>query len=128
MGEVFFTPRAIKANEDAVRKSFECPPDDTAENRCRSRMGQRLGPAYIRAILDEINRGTPLEVYAPTLLSMLGWMLANSVASIPDLEERGRQLARYMILVKAEAINYSAGNEIAEPGADAYGEEVAGHG
>lgn len=124
---VFFSPRAIKANEDAVRQSFASRPGDGADDQCRSRMGQRLGPAYIRAVIDEVNRGTPLEVYAPTLLSMLGWMLANTVAAESDLNKRAATLGRYLGVVQIEAYGFAIGNDIVEPGDDALGEKVGGH-
>lgn len=127
MSGAYFSPRAIKANEEAVRHMFSAPPGGSADDQCRSRMGRRLGPAYIRAVIDEVNRGTPTEIYAPTLLSIVGWLLANTVASIADPEERVRQLGRYMAVVQHEAVNFAAGNDIVEPGADAYGEPVGGH-
>ena len=125
--KAFFSPRAIKANEDAVRKTFAQRPGDGPEDQCRSRMGQRLGPAYIRAVIDEVNRGSPTEVYAPTLLSLVGWILANTVASIPDPDERALQLGRYLGVVQMEAIGFAAENAVVEPGKEAYGEQVGGH-
>lgn len=125
--QAYFSPRAIKANEDAVRKSFAARPGDDADNLSKSRIGQRLGPAFIRAMLDEINRGTPPNVYQPALMSLIGWMLANSVASEPDIEKRLSVLAISLRYVQAEALLFAGGNDIVDPGKEAYGEVIGGH-
>lgn len=127
MVAAYFSPRAIKANEDAVRKQFTSRANDTPLDSCKSRVGARLGPAYIRAALDEINRGTPAELYQPAFLSLLGWMLANTVAAEPDLEERMRHLGRAVALMESEALAFAMGNAIVEPDAESYGEPVGGH-
>lgn len=124
----YFPPRAIKANEDAVRETFAPQPGDDPVTISRSRIGQRIGPAYIRSLLEEINRGTPSDVSLPALLAVLGWILANCVASVPEGEERTRHLAQIVQIAHVEAAQYAAGNDVLKPARDAYGEEVGGHG
>lgn len=127
MDGAYFSPRAIKANEEAVRKSFAARPDDDAENLSKSRMGQRIGSAVVRAQLDEINRGTPVEIYVPAFLSIIAWMMANTVAALPTPEERAGQLGRYFAIVEIEAVTLAIGNNIVTPDDDAHGEAVGGH-
>jgi hypothetical protein len=126
MGGAHFSPRAIKANEEAVRKSFAARPGDGPEDAAKSRIGLRLAPAYIRAAIDEVNRGTPPDIYQPALLSLIGWMLANTVAAVSDPKERMKQLGQAMAVVQFEAVAFALGNDIVDPGEDAHG-ELAGH-
>lgn len=125
--KAYFPPRAIKANQEAVRKTFATRPSDSPQDICKGHIGQRLGPAYIRAAIEEINRGTPPEVYQPAMLAIIGWLLANTVASEADPEKRMTLLGRAMALVQAEALNFAMDNAVVEPGAEAYGEPVGGH-
>ena len=123
----YFSPRAIKANEEAVRKMFDAKPGDDPSLASRSRMGRRIGPAAIRALLDEINRGTPHEVYAPAYLTVIAWMLANTVATEPDLGKRMEALGRHFAFLEQETISFAGVNDTVNPGKAAYGEAIGGH-
>jgi hypothetical protein len=123
----FFSPRAIRANEEAVRKSFAARAGDGALDLCKSRIGQRVGPASIRAAIEEVNRGTPPEIYQPAFLSLIGWQLANTVAALTDPEERMKALGRALALVQIEAFAFAAGNDVVETPDAAHGEIVGGH-
>lgn len=43
--KAYFSPRAVKANEDAIRKLFTPQPGDDANALARCRIGQRVGPS-----------------------------------------------------------------------------------
>lgn len=126
MSGAHFSPRAIRANEDAVRQSFASHAGDEPEMLCRCRIGREVAPVFIRAILSEINRASTPETLHTSLLAVMGWMLATTVSSVPTGPERMKHLGRSMAVLEAEAVAYAMENNIVDPGKDAYG-EMGGH-
>lgn len=128
MTKAYFTSRAIRANEEAVRKMFAARPGDDEAMACKARMGMELGPAYIRAILAEVNRGTDNSTTHVALHSVLGWMIATALAPAGDKDARMTALRQTIANVTMEAGTYLLAGEEMPPGPDTAGEVVGGHG
>ena len=127
MTGAYFPPSAIRANVEAVRKMFKERPGDDPGLACKSRMGTEIGPAYVRAVLGEVNRGVEPDVMHPALHSIIGWMIANSLAPVTDRDQRMEYLRVAIQNITMEAGAFLLENNVVDPGKDARGEIVGGH-
>lgn len=126
---VFFSEKAIHANEHEIRQMFiGVGNSSTPIDNCKSRFGRDLGPLFIRKVLEEVNRGTPLPVLHGTIRDILAWMLAMSVASIDNPEQRITALNKAAIDVAALAADYALSSKRTQGPAEGAGEFVGGHG
>lgn len=128
MTGAYFSPRAIRANEELVRQMFAVRPGDDARMVCKSHLGMEIGPAFTRAILAEVNRGTSPDVSHPALHAIFGWMLATSLASVTDKALRMEMLKAAIAEITMEAGAFLLENEQIEVPDEAHGEVVGGHG
>lgn len=126
--KAYFSPRAIRANEDAVRKMFAGQPGDDEAMACKSRIGAELGPAFMRSILHEVNRGTDSGISHVSLHSVIGWMLATSLAPAGGNEERMAALRHAIANITSEAGMMLLNGVELEVGPETRGETVGGHG
>jgi hypothetical protein len=126
--KVFFSEKAIHANEHEIRQMFiGVGKSPTPIDVCKSRFGRDLGPLFIRKVLEEVNRGTPLPILHGTMRDILAWMLAMTVASIEDPEQRIAALNKAAIDVAVLAADYSLSAKRTQGPADGAGEAIGGH-
>lgn len=125
--KVYFSERAIRANEKQVRAIFvNVPANADPVKFVAARFGKDMAPIFVRKMLEEINRGTDTALVHVAIQDLISWMIAMTVASVRDDADRMMLLGMAIAAIQRMAIDHSMGT-IEYSSEEGAGEAVGGH-
>ena len=125
--KVFFSEKSIKEMERSARNMVLNGGDKSPEDLCFIRFARDIAPLYMRAVAEEVNRDTPLNIAHSGSNKLIAWMIAQKASACAP-EARLDVIALFARDIAIQAMEMAEGQDPPEQLEKiAVGEVIKGH-